>query len=175
MKPFGPLARAVALVGVLAGVMGLPAFAGEAEVKLLDQYLGEWRGTGQMTGARTETVVCRLTMSDANKTKVNYVGRCSFAGAQLGVRGTVGYIDANHRYEAVMSATPGEYKGLAIGKRSGDGIVFDLKDRNVDNGSAYDIVSSMVLKGGKINVAFKVTFADSGESISAQIPFELKS
>jgi hypothetical protein len=33
----------------------------------------------------------------------------------------------------------------------------------------------MVLKDGKIGVSFKVTFADSGESISANIPFELKS
>lgn len=175
MKPFGPLAKAVALVGIILGLAAVPSFAGDAENQLLDEFIGEWRGNGQMTGARTDPVTCRLTMTSANQAKVNFVGRCSFAGAQLGVRGTVGFIDASNRYEASMTATPGSYKGRAVGRKVGNSIVFDLKDRNVDNGSAYDIASSMILKDSKINVTFKVTFVDSGESISAQIPFERKS
>jgi hypothetical protein len=174
MKSFGPLGKALALTGVLLGLSGMPALGGEAELKLLQEYIGDWRGTGQMTGARTETVVCRMNLADANGTKVNYTGRCSFAGAQMAVRGTVAYNEASNRYEAVMTANPGAYSGMAIGRRQGNGIVFDLKDRNVDQGNAYDIASSMVLKDGKIGVSFKVTFADSGESIVADIPFELK-
>ena len=175
MKSFGLMGKAVALTGVLVALSGMPVFAGEAELALLQEYVGDWRGTGAMTGARNDTVTCRMSLSDATGTKLNYTGRCSFAGAQMAVRGTVAFNDAAGRYEAVMTANPGAYSGMAVGRRQGNGIVFDLKDRNIDQGNAYDIASSMVLKDGKIGVSFKVTFADSGESISANIPFDLKS
>jgi hypothetical protein len=65
MTFLGPLSRAAALAGLLlsAGFTAAPAFAGPAEVALLKSYIGEWRGRGTLVGASTESVVCRLSLS----------------------------------------------------------------------------------------------------------------
>ena len=110
MKCFGRLARGAALTGLLVMGGAAPAFAGPAEVALLQTYIGEWRGRGTLTGANVETVVCRLSLKQGNQDKVNYSGRCSLAGTQLTVAGTMAYIAASKRYEAVIcSPTPSRW------------------------------------------------------------------
>src|SRR5690606_32501067 len=108
-----------------------PTYAGPAELTLLQSYIGDWRGRGQLIGAETETVVCRLSIKPGNSGKVNYSGRCAMAGTNLSVNGTLAYIDAARRFEAAMTKNA-TFSGVAVGQKRGDGIVFNLREREKD-------------------------------------------
>jgi hypothetical protein len=173
MKLIGPLARAAFVAGLtLAGTAVVsPASAGPAEAALLESYVGSWSGRGQLTGSRSETVVCRLTLSPGNADKVNYSGRCAMAGTTISVNGTLAYIDASRRFEAAMTTNAG-FTGLAVGRRNGDSIVFNLREVGADEeGRAVTVTSAITLNPAKINVDFKVVFNDSGDTITASVPF----
>lgn len=173
MKFLGPLSRSVALAGLLlvAPLSVAPAMAATADVALLQSYIGDWRGRGEMVGAETETVVCRLSLSKGNQDKVNYSGRCSMAGTVLSVNGTLAYNDAANRFEAAMSSNA-TFSGLAVGKRQGGALVFNLKERNKDeNGNDLTLSAAITLRQEKIDVDFKVTFNATGETLTASVPF----
>ena len=66
------------------------------------------------------------------------------------------------------------FSGLAVGKKSGDSIVFNLKERNKDEeGNDLTVTAAIVLKGsGKsIGVDFQVVFNATGEMLKASVPF----
>jgi hypothetical protein len=173
MKLFGPLSRTVALVGLLIAtpMVAAPAFAAKADVDLLKSYIGEWKGRGTLVGAESESVVCRLSLSEGNSDKVNYSGRCSLAGTSLSVNGTLAYNDAKKQYEAAMTSNV-TFSGLAIGKKQGDGIVFNLKERDTDEqGNDMTITAAITLKSAKIDVDFSVLFNASGDMLKASVPF----
>lgn len=173
MKFFGPLSRRIALAGlvVATGMAAAPAYAAQADVDLLKSYIGSWKGRGTLIGAETESVVCRLTLSDGNTDKVNYSGRCSLAGTNLSVNGTLAYNDAGKRFEAEMTSNA-TFRGTAIGKKSGSGVVFNLRERDTDEqGNDMTITSAIVLGKDKINVDFQVLFNASGNILKAQVPF----
>lgn len=172
MKLFGPLARALVLAGLLVSGAAMPAFAGPAEIALLSEYLGTWKGKGTLTGAQTETVVCKMSLTSGNGGKLNYTGRCSLAGQQMSVTGTIAYIDSKKRYEAVMNSGIGGFRGVAIGQKSGSRIVFDLQQRaNDDAGNDISISSKVILSGKTMDVVFHAKFNDSGDTIDAKVPF----
>jgi hypothetical protein len=175
MKLFGPLPRILALAGLLAAtpMAVAPAMAAPADVALLKSYLGSWKGRGTLIGADSESVVCRLSLSEGNSDKVNYSGRCTLAGTSLAVNGTLAYNDSARRYEAAMTSNV-TFSGLAVGKKSGDNIVFNLKERNKDEeGNDLTVTAAIVLKGkGKaIGVDFQVIFNATGEMLKASVPF----
>jgi hypothetical protein len=173
MKLFGPLARAAAFVGlaVTGTVAASPASAGPNELALLESYVGSWSGRGQLTGAQSETIVCKLAINPANGDKVNYSGRCAVAGNTMSVRGTLAYIDTNRRFEAAMTTNVG-YSGIAIGRRSGENVVFNMRESGADEeGRAVTVTAAITLNPSKVTVDFTVVFNDSGESIKASVPF----
>jgi hypothetical protein len=173
MKSVGPLSRTLALAGLLliAPLSVSPVFAAKADVDLLQSYIGDWRGKGEMVGAETETVVCRLSLSKGNQDKVNYSGRCSLAGTVLSVNGTLAYNDAANRFEAAMSSNA-TFSGLAVGKRQGGALVFNLKERNKDeSGNDLTLSAAITLRQEKINVDFTVMFNATGETLTASVPF----
>jgi hypothetical protein len=173
MKSVGPLSRIIALAGLLlvAPLSAAPAMAARADVELLQSYVGDWRGKGEMVGAETETVVCRLSLTKGNQDKVNYSGRCSLAGTVLSVNGTLAYNDSARRFEAAMSSNA-TFSGLAVGKRQGSALVFNLKERNKDEaGNDLTISAAITLRKEKINVDFKVVFNATGDSMTASVPF----
>lgn len=173
MKLFGPLSRTVALAGLLVAtsMAAAPAFAAKADVELLQSYIGEWRGRGTLVGAESESVVCRLALTNGNADKVNYSGRCALAGTTLSVNGTLAYNDAGKQYEAAMTSNV-TFSGVAIGKKQGDGIVFNLKERETDEeGNDMTITAAITLKSDKINVDFSVLFNASGDMLKASVPF----
>lgn len=175
MKLFGPLLRIIALAGLLAAtpMAAAPALAAPADIALLKSYIGSWKGRGTLIGAESESVVCRLSLSEGNAEKVNYSGRCSLAGTALSVNGTLAYSDQNRRYEAAMTSNV-TFSGLAVGKKSGDGIIFNLKERNKDEaGNDLTVTAAIALKGsGKsILVEFQVIFNATGEMLKASVPF----
>ena len=174
MKLFGPLSRALALGGVLLCAGALPAMAAPADIALLKTYLGTWTGKGTLSGAQTNPVTCKMSLTAGNNDKVNYTGRCSIAGQQISVTGTIAYVDANGRYEAVMNSGIGGFRGVAIGKKAGTGIIFDLQQRaNDDAGNDISIASKLTLTGKKIDVVFHAKFNNTGDTIDAKIPFTM--
>ena len=173
MSYFERLAQAVALAGVLvmSGAATAPAFAGPAETALLQSYIGDWRGRGTLTGANTETVVCRLALTQGNQDKVNYNGRCSLAGTQLTVAGTMAYIEASKRYEAVMSSNA-TFNGVAVGQKRGSGLLFKLRERDEDeDGKELAISAQINLAQDSIGVIFDVIYVENGDSLRAEVPF----
>jgi hypothetical protein len=171
MNLFGPLTRAVALAGVLSAG-ALPALAGPAEISALDKYLGTWNGKGTLSGAQTQPVTCKMALSSGNGGKLNYTGRCSLGGAQLSVTGTIAYSDTNKRYEAVMNSGVGGFRGVAVGQKQGDKIVFDLHQRaDDDEGNDISIASTVILAGNSMSVDFHAVFNDTGDKIDAKVPF----
>jgi hypothetical protein len=167
-----PLSRTVALAGLLyAALFSGPVLAAKADVELLQSYIGNWRGKGQMVGAERETVVCRLNLTPGNQDKVNYSGRCSMAGTNLSVSGTLAYNDSAKRFEAAMSSNA-TFSGLAVGRKSGNSLVFNLREREKDKeGNDMTISSQIALSKNRINVEFNVVFNATGESLKASVPF----
>jgi hypothetical protein len=173
MTKLGPLWRILALVGLLLSSLTVssPAYAGAAEVALLKTYLGTWSGRGTLTGANSETVKCKLTLKEGNGDKINYSGRCTMAGTNLSINGTLAYVDANGRYEAAMTSNA-TFSGVAVGQKSGDGVVFNLKERGEDEeGNDMTITAAIALKGGGISVQFQVVYNETGDVIKASVPF----
>jgi hypothetical protein len=171
MSIFASLSRAVALAGLLAAAGVAPSFAAPADVALLQSYIGEWRGRGVLIGANTETVVCRMSLSQGNDQKVNYSGRCTLAGTQLSVAGTMAYIEANHRFEAAMSSNA-TFTGVAVGQKRGNGLIFNLRERDQDEqGKDLNITAQISLNNDAINVVFEVVYVENGDSLRAEVPF----
>ena len=173
MTIFGPLSRSIALAGLLVsmGAAATPAFAAPSDVALLKSYIGEWRGRGTLTGADTETVVCRLSLKEGNSDKVNYSGRCTLAGTNLAINGTLAYVDASRRYEAAMTSNA-TFTGIAVGQKRGSGLAFNLRERDQDEeGKEISISANITLSSDAINVSFEVVYVATGESMRAQVPF----
>lgn len=171
MISFRPLWRAATLAGLFVMGAAAPALSAPADVALLQSYIGEWRGRGVLIGANTETVVCRMTVSQGNQDKINYNGRCSLAGTQLSVAGTMAYIDANKRFEAAMTSNA-TFTGVAIGQKRGKNLVFNLQERDKDEaGKDLNISARITLEGEAIHVSFDVVYVENGDSLRAEVPF----
>lgn len=173
MISFGPLTRAAALAGLLlsSATALAPAMAAPADVALIQSYIGEWRGRGILIGASQESVVCRLSLTQGNQDKVNYNGRCTLAGNNLSVAGTMAYIDASKRYEAVMS-TNATFNGLAVGQKRGQSLIFNLREREKDEtGKDLNISAQIQLSGDAIQVVLELIYVESGDSLRAEVPF----
>lgn len=171
MISFASRWRAAALAGLLALCGAGPALAAPADVALLQSYIGEWRGRGVLIGANTETVVCRMSLTQGNQQKVNYNGRCTLAGTQLSVAGTMAYVEASRRFEAAMSSNA-TFTGIAVGQKRGNGLIFNLRERDKDEeGKDLNISAQINLNGDAINVVFEVVYVESGDSLRAEVPF----
>lgn len=162
---------AAAAVVLVASLVSVPAQAARADVELLQSYIGDWKGRGTLTGGDSESVVCRLAMTPGNDDKVNYSGKCAMAGTTVAVNGSLVYNAEKDRYEAAMTSNV-TFTGLAIGKKQGNGIVFNLREQNKDDkGEDMTVAADIVLKPEAISVAFKVVFNKSGKTMTAQVPF----
>jgi len=168
----GLFAAGVAATVMVAGLAALPARAGEAELALLTSYVGDWKGSGALVGGeKPEAFRCRLGISKGNQAKINYAGRCTLVDMTLSVSGTIAYDDKIQRYQAAMSSNAG-FTGMAIGQKRGNSISFDLAEKQVDRGgNNVRIGSKITLVGGSITVDFEVEFNESGDILTASVPF----
>ena len=160
-----------------AAALGLavssPAYAGPAELALLSSYIGEWSGSSALVGgAQSEPFSCRLTINKGNQAKINYAGRCTLASMNLSVTGTIAFDDASQTYQAIMGSNAG-YKGVAIGRVTGETIVFDLAEQEADRaGNAVRLGARITLIGSdSITVDYEVEFNDSDQVLTAKVPF----
>ena len=97
-------------------------------------------------------------------------GRCAVAGTNLSINGTLAYIDESRRFEAAMTSNA-TFTGLAVGQRRGDGVVFNLREREVDEGQPVTITAQIALRGGQIDVGFNVVYEENGDTLTAEVPF----
>lgn len=163
----------IALVSMsFANVTSPSAQAAGDELALLQSYIGNWQGEGALVGGdEPEPFRCRLAIAQGNAGKVNYTGRCALVNATLSISGTIAYNAEAKRYEAAMSSNAG-FTGLAIGQQRQGQISFDLQERQKDRaGSDVRIGSRILLANGDITVDFEVEFNDSGEVLTASVPF----
>lgn len=162
---------AMAIAAMVAGLIW-PVQAAQAEMDLLASYIGSWQGAGTLVGGEEpESFRCRLTVAKGTAAKINYAGRCTLVNMNLSVAGTIAYNDAARRYEAAMSSNAG-FTGLAVGRKSGERISFDLSERQVDRGgNDIRIGSRITLVGDNITVDFEVEFNNSGQVLTAKVPF----
>jgi hypothetical protein len=163
-------AALAALCGV--GLLGAgPAAAAPEDVALLHEYLGNWKGNGQVVGPDgAENAACRLDLIDGNGDKINFRGRCALFGTTVTMNGAMQYSEASQSYESVMTTSIG-FTGRAIGTRSGDVIRFDLTSVGGDpSASNLDVVASFIMAGGAIDIGVSVLFKDSGDKYVATAP-----
>jgi hypothetical protein len=165
------MTRTAILAAALLSAALVPP-AGADEVGRLAGFAGYWRGSGELVGGeKPEEFRCRLGVSPGNRGKVNYSGRCTLVNMNLSVAGTIAYDTAAGRYEAVMSSNAG-FTGDAVGVEQGDRVVFDLRERQSDRrGNDVEIGAVIELVGESIEVRFQVEFNDSGEVMTAVVPF----
>jgi len=162
----------VTLLAFAPQVVTAPAQAGEVELALLSNYIGQWRGEGALVGGdKPEAFRCRLNVAKGNQQRINYTGRCTLVDTTLSISGTIAYSDSTRRYEAAMSSNAG-FTGMAIGQNRGKSISFDLSENQRDRGgSDVRIGSNIVLADNNIVVNFEVEFNNSGDVLTAKVPF----
>ena len=165
-----------AAFGVVALVVGslsasVPAHSAPADLELIQSYVGDWRGRGTMNapGQDSETVVCRLNITRSSAEKINYRGRCTLAGGNVSMNGTMAYLSANNRYEAIMTSNTA-FTGTAIGRRVGKNVTFNLQAKD-DQGRTSNVRAGFGLVDGSIKVDFEIIQAD-GSKMVAVIPFD---
>lgn len=162
---------AAAIAALMMGGLAPPAEAGPQELERLLRYIGDWRGEGVLVGGEEpEPFRCRLTVAKGTQTKINYTGRCTLINMNLSVSGTIAFDDASRRYQAVMSSNAG-FTGVAVGRQQGDRISFDLHERQTDKGGNDVRIGSRLELAGDITVDFEVEFNESGEVLTARVPF----
>ena len=89
----------------------------------------------------------------------------------LSVSGTIAFDDKAQRYQAVMSSNAG-FTGVAVGQIKGDTISFDLLEKQQDRGgNDVRIGSRILLQNDAITVDFEVEFNNSGQVLTASVPF----
>lgn len=170
MTALGTIVRAAAAAGALAFLpFATPALAAQADLDLLASYIGDWTGRGTLSAgeAAGETVACTLNVSPypGEPHKLRIESRCVVAGGRMSMVGTLAYIEANDRYEAIVTSnTP--YAGQAVGVRRGNSVDFNLHATSGEN-----VAAAIALNGGRIEVGFRLTDPRTGEVTSATIPF----
>src|SRR6218665_4103201 len=83
--------------------LATPAGAGQAELDLLQSYIGNWQGAGELVGGeQPESFKCRLNVAKGNQSKINYAGRCSLVNLTPSVRGALASDDKITRYQAAV-------------------------------------------------------------------------
>jgi hypothetical protein len=169
---FKKITRAAALAATLlcapSGVSTV--MAAPADVALIKSYIGEWRGRGKLFGATTETVVCRMTVSQGNGDKINYNGRCTLAGTTMSLAGSVAFNDQTRRYEAALT-TNATFQATAIGQKRGRNVIFNLREREQDEkGKDLNISAQIQLSGETIGIVFEAIYVESGDSLRAEVP-----
>lgn len=161
----------LAAIGVAAAVAA-PVAAGPAEMDLLSSYVGDWSGASMLVGGQApEPFRCRLKVSKGNQAKINYSGRCTLVNMNLSIAGTIMFDDRSQRYQAAMSSNAG-FAGQAVGRRNGEQIVFNLQEQQVDRGGNNIRIGSIIhLVADSIKVDFEVEFNNSGQVLTASVPF----
>lgn len=160
---------------LLVATLGLLLTVGRAtpsEIDFLTSYVGNWEGAAALVGGEhPEPFHCRLKVSKGNQAKINYAGRCSLVSMNLSVSGTIAFDEKKNRFMAAMSTNAG-FTGTAVGQKDGDTISFDLREKQLDRGGNDVRIGARInLVADSIKVDFEVEFNNSGNVLTAAVPF----
>ena len=168
-----PALAGVALAASLA--VAAPVGASQADLDLLQSYVGQWEGRGAMQASgEEETVKCKLNVTTSAPNKVQFNGQCAIAGGAISLKGTLGYFSETNRFEATGTSNAIEHV-VAVGKRRGSGIDFTMRPVDPDTNAELDVVVGISLSTNTITVKAKVTDPTSGASTTANVPLGRKS
>lgn len=157
---FQRLASAALAASLLLPLSAAPAFAGASEVSYLQGLVGNWTGSGEMTGEQDGKLKCRLAIKPSGE-KLTFNGRCSTGGAAgQTFAGTIMYDDGARKY--VTSSK----EGAVAGKQSGEAIVFVISDSTTRG----DITSTMTMSPQAISVEFSLV-SKTGKESNGSVPF----
>ena len=152
--------RSLSLILVAALALGAPpALAGKAETAFMGKLVGTYAGKGTLSGSRTGTFDCTLTMK-AKGDGISYRGKCDVEefGSQS-FSGDITYNDKAGRYEATSPTGT-----TTVGTKSGGGIAFNSKFRGMASGT-----SVMKLIPGKITVDTTINDPESDGVIKSHL------
>ena len=152
--------RSLSLILVAALALGAsPALAGKAETAFMGKLVGTYAGKGTLTGSRTGTFDCTLTMK-AKGDGISYRGKCDVEefGSQS-FSGDITYNDKAGRYEATSPTGT-----TTVGTKRGSGIAFNSKFRGLASGT-----SVMKMVPGKITVDTNINDPESDGVIKSHI------
>lgn len=168
-----PTVRSLIAATLISAGLVAPASSGQAELDLLSSYIGDWAGESVLRGGEEdEPFRCRLKVTKGVQAKINYSGRCALVNSNLSVAGTIAFDDASRRYLAAMSSNVG-FTGQAVGRIQGGLITFDLDTQQIDRGgNQVRIGADISLSNDTITVDFEVEFNNSGDVLTAKVPFQ---
>jgi len=149
------VAMSVAAAAMIA-ITAPPVIAGPAETAFLQKLSNTWQGRGQLSGAESGPISCRLVFASGGR-NVKYQGRCAIPDmAAQAFSGSLSYNDQTGRYEARSAG------GVVPGERRGDRLIFTTSSRNV-RGTA---TSTMTISPSSLVVDFAMVDRDGGKTTS---------
>lgn len=155
--------RNTAISFVVAAMLALtaaPALAGPAETAFLQKLSNTWSGKGQLKGAETGPIACKVVITGGTKS-TKFQGRCNIPDmAQQAFSGSITYNDKTKRYE---SRTAG---GVVPGVRKGDRLVFTTSSKNMAGTSR----SVMTISPSSLVIDFSLT-TKKGEKTTSRVTF----
>ncbi len=155
--------RKSAISLVVASMLALtaaPAFAGPAETAFLQKLSNTWSGRGQLKGAETGPIACKVVITAGTKS-TKFQGRCNIPDmAQQAFSGSISYNDKTKRYESRTSG------GVVPGVRKGDRLVFTTSSKNLAGTSR----SVMTISPSSLVIDFSLT-SKKGEKTTSRVTF----
>lgn len=160
---------ALAIGAVIGGVAFVqPVLSAQSDLDRIQSYVGVWFGSGKLLDGNggSETLRCRLTLAKSDAAKVTLNGNCTGAGlGKSSLRGTLAYISAQNRYEAVISAP---LDSTVRGRKSGNSVKFAFSE-NINDDRVLKAAADFVLKPDAMNMDLQIDFQD-GVVWTASIP-----
>jgi hypothetical protein len=158
MLRLATLAAAAAAVITLAAP---PAYAGPAETAFLQKLTNTWSGRGNLQGANTGPIACKIVLTAGGKS-TKFQGRCNIPDmAQQAFSGSISYNDQTKQYESRSAS------GTVPGIRKGDKLVFRTSSRNLAGTST----STMTISPSSLVVDFALVEKKNGDKTTSRITF----
>jgi hypothetical protein len=156
--------RNATLAAVAAAMIALtaaPAFAGPAETAFLQKLSNTWSGRGNLQGANTGPIACKIVISAGGKS-TKFQGRCNIPDmAQQAFSGSISYNDKTKQYESRSGTT------TVPGIRKGDTLVFRTSNRSL----AGTATSTMSISPSSLVVDFALVEKKTGDKTTSRITF----
>jgi len=157
--------RNATLAAVAAAMIALtaaPALAGPAETAFLQKLSNTWSGRGNLQGANSGPIACKIVISSASGRSTKFQGRCNIPDmAQQAFSGSISYNDKTKQYESRSAG------GVVPGIRKGDTLVFRTTSRNL----AGTATSTMSISPSSLMVDFALVEKKSGDKTTSRITF----
>lgn len=152
------------VISIVAAAMlaltAAPTFAGPAETAFLQKLSNTWSGKGQLKGAESGPIACKVVITAGSKS-TKFQGRCNIPDmAQQAFSGSITYNDKTKRYESRTGS------GVVPGVRKGDRLVFTTSNKSIAGTSR----SVMTISPSSLVIDFSLT-SNKGEKTTSRITF----